>query len=1782
MKGFLPFAAAVSEHFGTRISTAVCCLSVMALLLAGAAYGQSPMQPYQEYDKRIRATQMVAPLSSDMFGERINLFDRSTSFEHVDISIEGNSGLPVELRRSLEVRPQPQGSEKPEQYGGIGNWDVAVPYITGTFDANFGWNRGLGGEMPRCSSHFYPKTEPPNRIEDIWSGYVVNVPGQGQRELMGYPDAVHRPQDGATRLWITRQFDTFSCVPMASGYPGEGFLMLTAEGVKYRFDVGTVRMAGLMASDVYAAIMGQPRIQVLLLASRVEDRFGNWVEYSYNGAGHPTVIRSNDGRRLDLVYSGGRLSKVTAHGREWTYGYQANQLQWVQQPDGQRWGFAYSTDMTLNYPGWDGSVGANCGGVAPLVEADYTLAITHPSGALGTFGFKHTRHYRSGVPSVNCVREANPQDPASVIMHLAIPNYFDRFSLTSKTVSGAGIGSPLSWTYAGGSGHQPLWSGVLPPCMTCQQDSQTTITQPDGSRIVERYGIVFGLNEGKLLGSRVLSPAGQVLREEELVYMTDAEAQGQPFPSRYGAMLGGNDESRTLIRPLRQRNVVQQGHTFSWAANSFDVFARPVSVTKSSNVTSGAIRAEVSKYQDDLLRWVLGQQARLTVNGTVVSETSYDSLARPTVFASFGKVVQTLGYNADGTVASVKDGSNHVTTLSDWKRGIPQLIKFPATPEAAAGATRSAIVNDSGWIIRATDENGYATHYTHDAMGRLASIAWPSGDTTLWNTTTFTFARSSTAAYGISAGHWQRTEATGNGRKVTYLDALFRPILTREYDTADANGTQRFVRRAFDQGNREIFVSYPASSSAPNTGVWSEYDALGRPTSVSQDSELGVLTTTTQYLAGFKTRTTRPKGAQTTTSYLAWDQPTTDYPIQVAHPAGAFTDIARDAFGKPTAITRRDGGGSTSVTRSYIYDAHHQLCKTVEPETGATIQAYDGAGNLVWSRSGASYTATSSCNTADVPVAQRTLRSYDARNRVQALTFPDHRGDTSYGYAPDGKLVFMTVDNGGADVVSAAYTYNRRGMLVGEALGVGAHQWGIGYGYDANGHLASVTQPEGVAVDYAPNALGQPTAAGAYATGVRWFPNGGIRQFTYGNGIVRTLTQNARGLTSRTRDASGGATVQDDGLDYDQHGNVAAISDGMPGARGHRTMTYDALDRLTQTVSPMFGTAAYTYDVVDNLRRVRVTGGAKPRDHTYLYGTSQRLDLITNTSGGATVASLAYDTQGNLASRNGQTYHFDLGNRLRSVTSLEHYVYDGHGRRVKATRDNGAAIYSMYGQDGVLRYQRDERSGRTTTYIHLGGSLLAEVETAIALSTPNLTVPGYSATGSYTVSWSSAPLAIKYQLQEQFNSGPWGTLRDAPGGSIAVIGKAAGSWGYRVRACSAATCGGWSAAAVVTVQLPPTATPTLNAPATGLNGSYTVAWTGVAAATKYQLRERLGNGSWTTIHDADGGSKAFTGKATGSWRYQVRACNQAGCGGWSAAVAVSVIYPPASAPALTVPESNTTGSYTVTWTAIGGSTRYELQERFATQSWTTIHNASGTSKAVSGKSTGSWSYQVRACNAAGCGGWSAAKSTAVIRPPTSAPALTVPAANASGSYAVTWTAVAQATRYQLQERLGSGGWSTVHDAAGTSKSISGKASGTWSYQVRGCNVAGCGGWSAARSVTVTRPPPVPTFTSSVMNRHYQGELVRLQCSVQWTPLASAEHYELQVQGGGLQYSGPSTSVQGAFNTASYCAPAHVLRACNAGGCSAWSAPYAQTLVEYGSPGGPDVPVSIEHSAGAGR
>ena len=351
-------------------------------------------------------------------------------------------------------------------------------------------------------------------------------------------------------------------------------------------------------------------------------------------------------------------------------------------------------------------------------------------------------------------------------------------------------------------------------------------------------------------------------------------------------------------------------------------------------------------------------------------------------------------------------------------------------------------------------------------------------------------------------------------------------------------------------------------------------------------------------------------------------------------------------------------------------------------------------------------------------------------------------------------------------------------------IGEGQTQTGVataramGYGFDANGHPVSLVYPGGLTLTFTVDALGQASAIASpgqtWASGIAHDPDGVITGFTYGNGIVHSLTRNARKLPLRSRDLDGATAVHDDSYTYDAVGNVTAIDDGVTGHRGDRTMTYDDLNRLTGATSPMFDTASYGYDVQDNLVRVTVTGGAA-RDRDYCYDAANRLTNIkTGGCAGTTVVGLGYDLQGNLANRNGTLYGFDYGNRLRGV-GTERYRYDAWGRRTQtASAIDSDTIDSLYGQDGALYFQVDERAGKVLWYVYLGGSLIATRSESLGGGTAQIAWQHTDALGSPVATTNSSKTVLQRSEYEPYGYLVNRPLEDGPGYTGHVTDAATG------------------------------------------------------------------------------------------------------------------------------------------------------------------------------------------------------------------------------------------------------------------------------------------------------------------------------------------------------------------------------------------------------------------------
>jgi predicted phage tail protein len=159
----------------------------------------------------------------------------------------------------------------------------------------------------------------------------------------------------------------------------------------------------------------------------------------------------------------------------------------------------------------------------------------------------------------------------------------------------------------------------------------------------------------------------------------------------------------------------------------------------------------------------------------------------------------------------------------------------------------------------------------------------------------------------------------------------------------------------------------------------------------------------------------------------------------------------------------------------------------------------------------------------------------------------------------------------------------------------------------------------------------------------------------------------------------------------------------------------------------------------------------------------------------------------------------------------------------------------------------------------------------------------------------------------------------------------------------------------------------------------------------------------------------------------------------------------------------------VSWGSVSTATSYTLQESSnGGSSWSTAYTGSGTSKALSGKGNGTYTYRVEACNAGGCGAWSAthAIKVALIPVVSGLPlTLSVTGPDFKPVVHVSWSAVPAATEYKLEMRKATTQEVTVvSDGSSLTWSMLMYYSGELDFRLQACNSTGCSGWSTYQHV----------------------------------------------------------------------------------------------------------------------
>jgi len=1250
--------------------------TAVAALLAGQPAGAVDFA--EEFTRKIQAARAVAPLGSDLFGDSTDWYTGTTTFRVVDVDIPGNSALPVRIARVRTSAP-PEGPTSP---GLMGDWELELPYLSSVFPRFNAWQLG-GPSQNRCSSG---PLVPPGVVygagsfttEEYWRGYFVAIPGLGTTHMLWRdPSYTPQPADGSTYPWVAAGHTQLRCgIQLANG-TGEGFVAATPDGTTYRFDWMVVRPYSIYSEKNPGSqfVYSLQRDEVRIYATRVEDRFGNYVDYTFTGD-RLTQIESNDGRVITLAYNAAnKVASVTAAAsppapvRSWIYSYQtSNWLTGVTLPDGTSWSLS-TTPLSITYIN-NPAPTSPCNLPTTYASGSVIWTMTHPGGANAQFTFAPKRHTRTQIIDPCRIEGEGFIDPGP-------SRQFDTYALVTKVLYGVGL---TSTTWSAGFG------------ATLNDQKVVTLTNPDNTKQRYTFGTRFYQDEGKALRAEVLTSVGGVLRDTQTTYAINPT--GQAYAYRVGSTLHPIEDAfgSTIVTATTNSTITQDGATFtsSTPIASLDLFARPLSVTKSSSL--GFSKTGQIAYHDNLLKWVLGQVATVTDSGTGLIERQtdfYTDSALPSREYAFGKLASTTTYNASGTPATIANGAGETTTLSNWKRGLPQLVQFPDA------TSQSAVVDDYGWIRSMTDERSNTTSYGYDVMGRISGVTYPGGDTVAWLNPTISYLKLTASELGVPAGSWRREELLGTYRERTYYDARLRPVLVERMDTALAQAI--YSRQAFDFDNRETFSSYPSGTSAANAGINSTYDALGRLTKRQTTDPTPIVLKQIGFLTGSKKQVTDADGKVTTVSFQAFDEPEYGAPTRIeSHAQISNTDIARDVFGKISSVTQSGsyGGGTLGFTRSFTFDAHQRPCRRFDPESGSTVWGYDSASRIAWEARGQS---GSGC-LASAP-AGATVFAYDLRGRLTLTDHPGTADDVTRGYDAAGNL---------ASVVSAAatwiYGYNKRNLLESEQAQIDGKTLLLDPVYNAMAQVASLTTPS-QNISFNPDAFGRVRQLGSFVAGIQYHPNGLPSAYSLGNGLSYTQTLNNRLWPQVQETKLGAAVLQRYVYSYSNAGNLTFLDDQADGA-DDATLGYDHLHRLTSATG-LWGSFGYTYDPLNNIRSR--TG---PSALTYSYDAANRLAGIS----GAQSRSYAYNAQGEITGDGIKSFTLNADGQITGVTGVASYAYDGNGKRIRSTPQGGTAEYALYSLGGDLLYS--EKDGTQTDFLKLAGQTRVELRKTGGVTTP--------------------------------------------------------------------------------------------------------------------------------------------------------------------------------------------------------------------------------------------------------------------------------------------------------------------------------------------------------------------------------------------------------------------------------------------------------------------------------
>ncbi|MHB0975267.1 MAG: RHS repeat-associated core domain-containing protein [Thiobacillus sp.] len=724
-------------------------------------------------------------------------------------------------------------------------------------------------------------------------------------------------------------------------------------------------------------------------------------------------------------------------------------------------------------------------------------------------------------------------------------------------------------------------------------------------------------------------------------------------------------------------------------------------------------------------------------------------------------------YSAAGKLLSIADRTGRIQTLT---YDLPLASGGDDDPE-----TLDTVTDDTGRQLRftydtnkriatVTDPAGGVITYGYDAQSNLVSVTYPDGRSKTYhynepeNTSGANLPHALTGITDENGDRYATYQYAIGGEAISTGHANGADLHTLAYNpdgtttVTDPLGTARTYNFTTVLGVvKSTGVSQPggsgcgAASSAitydPNGNVASRADFNGHKSCYAYDLTRNL---ETAHVEGLASGSSCPSNPATYTPaansverkiLTQWDS-RFRLPVKITE-AGRETSTVYDSRGNVTRRSIKDlaSGQTRTWTTAYTYHATVPGVLVQKVEDGPRIDVSDLTTTDYYAPDENCVGDPLGCRGQVKQVTNALghithVDEYDANGRVLRTTDPNGLV-TTFSYSPRGWLLSRTV---GTELTQ--FDYDGVGQLTKLTRPDGSY---VNFEYDPAHRLTAIVQMDGSRLTYTLDAMGNRTHEAITS------PDGGTVYYTH----------------SRTFDTLGrlwqdiGAYNQTVTYYYDAQGNMKQVDGARTDVADIITHSYDALDRLTQTLNAdggieqfktnaldqttqvvdpanqatiqaldAFGdvtqtqsadtgtttrtfdeagnlkaetdargvTVSYTWDALNRLTRKQSSGGAATPVYTFFYDTCSKGRLCAIQRSGVLDQTFTYDLRGRL------TYQNSVVPGVNAFTSQ--YAYDTYGRLSQISYPTGRSVTYSYDAEGrINQVATQPQSGSPVTVL---------------------------------------------------------------------------------------------------------------------------------------------------------------------------------------------------------------------------------------------------------------------------------------------------------------------------------------------------------------------------------------------------------------------------------------------------------------------------------------------------